>query len=112
MNKKGYTIPELLIVLGVVSLIALVSIVKVSYAFSDINNEEEIKIEDNNLIKKASLSYANTILDQVKSEKNVYISGNDLISKGFLMDDDSYKNLKIKLTYKSDTDQVYSEIVK
>ena len=40
MNKKGYTIPELLIVLGFVTLIAIVSIVKISFAFSDINNSD------------------------------------------------------------------------
>ena len=33
MNKKGYTIPELLIVLGFVTLIAIVSIVKISSVY-------------------------------------------------------------------------------
>ena len=43
MNKKGYTMPELLVVLGFVTVIAIISIIKVSFAFSDINNSEEIK---------------------------------------------------------------------
>ena len=40
-QKNGYTIPELLIVVGAIGVIALVAITKVSFAFSEINNTEE-----------------------------------------------------------------------
>ena len=111
MNKKGYTLPELLVVLGIVTLIAIVSIIKVSFAFSDINNDEEIKKQEEILIKKASLSYSNTIIDRIKDEKVIYISGTDLVDSGFLTNDDSYKNLKIKLSYNEENDQINYELV-
>ena len=41
MKKNGYTIPELLVVIIAVGIIALVSITKVSYAFSEINSTEK-----------------------------------------------------------------------
>ena len=111
MNKKGYTLPELLVVLGIVSLIAIVSIIKISFAFSDINNNDEIKKKEDNLIKKASLAYSNTIIDRIKDEKIVYISGVELIDAGFLIEDTSYKNLKIKLSYNEENDSVNYEVV-
>ena len=111
MNKKGYTIPELLIVLGFVTLIAIVSIVKISFAFSDINNADEIEKQENLLIKNAALSYAKSISDRVKNEKVVYISGEELIENKFLVDENNYKSLKIKLYYNESKDEINYEVV-
>ena len=111
MNKKGYTLPELLVVLGIVSLIAIISIVKISFAYSDINNSDEIEQQEKVLIKKASLSYSNTILDRIKDEKVVYITGKELIESGFLAEDESYKNLKIKLSYNEENEKINYEVV-
>lgn len=111
MNKEGYTLPELLVVLGIVSVIAIFSIVKISFAFSDIDNKEEIKNQEKNLIKKASLLYSNTIIDRIKEEKVIYISGMDLIDSGFLVDEDEYKILKIKLSYDEENKKVKYEVV-
>ena len=102
MKKNGYTLPELLVLLGVVSLIAIISIVKISFAYSDINNADEIK---------ASLSYSNTILDRIKDEKVVYVTGKDLIKAGFLVDDESYNSLKVKLSYNEKKDKINYEVV-
>lgn len=111
MKKNGYTLPELLVLLGVVSLIAIISIVKISFAYSDINNADEIKKQEQTLIKKASLSYSNTILDRIKDEKVVYVTGKELIESGFLTDDESYNSLKIKLSYNEKNDKVKYEVV-
>ena len=111
MKKNGYTLPELLIVLGVVTLIALISIIKISFAYSDINNEEKIKTQEKILIKKASLAYSNTILDRLKDEKVVYVTGKDLMKSGFLAEDESYNSLKVKLSYSSKKDKVNYEVV-
>ena len=111
MKKNGYTLPELLVLLGVVSLIAIISIVKISFAYSDINNADEIKAQEKNLIKKAYLSYSNTILDRIKDEKVVYITGKDLIKAGFLIDDESYNSLKVKLSYNEKKDKINYEVV-
>lgn len=111
MKKNGYTLPELLVLLGVVSLIAIISIVKISFAYSDINNADEIKAQEKTLIKKASLSYSNTILDRIKDEKVVYVTGKDLIKAGFLVDDELYNSLKVKLSYNEKKDKINYEVV-
>lgn len=111
MKKNGYTLPELLIVLAIVSIIAIISIVKVSFAFSDINNEEQIAKEEENLIKRASLSYSNKIIEQIKTEKEVFVSGTELVEAGFLMDSEEYKSLKVKLSYNEEKDTVDYEVV-
>lgn len=111
MNKKGYTMPELLIVLGIVTLVAIISIVKISFAFSDINSNEEIKKQEEILIEKASLGYAKTIESRIKDEKVVYVSGTELIESKFLADEDNYKSLKIKLYYNESNDTINYEIV-
>lgn len=111
MNKKGYTMPELLVVLGVVTLIAIISIVKVSFAFSDINNSEEIEKQEELLIEKASLGYAKTIENRIRDEKVVYVSGTELIESKFLAADDKYKVLKIKLYYSDSNDTINYEVV-
>lgn len=111
MKKNGYTIPELLVVLGIVSIIAIISIVKISFAFSDINNKEEIKNQEKILIEKASLAYSKTIIDRIKDEKVVYVSGADLINAGFLIDEEEYKILKIKLSYEEENDKINYEVV-
>lgn len=111
MKKNGYTLPELLVVLGIVSLIAIISIVKISFAYSDINNTDEIKKQEQTLIKKASLSYSNTILDRIKDEKVVYVTGKELMETGFLANDDSYNNLKVKLYYNEKKDEINYEVV-
>ena len=111
MNKKGYTLTELLVLLGVVSLIAIISIVKISFAFSNIDNKDEIANQEKKLIEKASLLYANTIIDRIKEEKIVYISGNELVESGFLTEDENYSILKIKLSYSEENDKINYEVV-
>jgi type II secretory pathway pseudopilin PulG len=111
MNKKGYTLPELLVLLGVVSVIAIISIVKISFAFSDINNKDEIEKQEETLIEKASMSYANTIIDRIKDEKVVYITGSDLMDAGFLAEDEEYNILKIKLSYDEEQDKINYEVI-
>ena len=111
MNKKGYTMPELLVVLGFVTVIAIISIIKVSFAFSDINNNEEIEKQEELLIEKASLWYAKTIENRIKDEKVVYVSGEELINSKFLTDENEYKNLKIKLYYNETNDEIKYELI-
>ena len=111
MKKNGYTLPELLVLLGVVSLIAVISIVKISFAYSDINNTDEIKTQEKTLIKKASLAYSNTILERIKEEKVVYVTGKELMKSGFLAEDESYNSLKIKLSYNEKKDKINYEVV-
>ncbi len=110
MNSKGYTIPELIIIIVVMGIISLFAINKVSYALED----TEVNMEQTRemiLIKSATV-YANSIIDSLK-EKEAYITGKDLTEAEYLVDDDRiYANEKIKLSYNAETDSVSVEILK
>lgn len=112
LNKKGYTLIELIVLLSVVTLISLVVILKTSFAFKKIDNSDLIKKQEEKLIEKASLAYSNKIKDKIKEEKVVFITGDELVENGFLIKDDVYKALKVKLSYDEKKDSVKYEIVK
>lgn len=109
MKNKGYTIPELLVVIVVVGIFAIVAINKASYAFVDddsINKETEEMI-----LIKTSTAYANSILETLKSD-DIYITGKDIADAGFLVDDDNtYANIKLKLSYNAETNSPVVEIL-
>ncbi|MBE6161450.1 MAG: hypothetical protein E7158_04445 [Firmicutes bacterium] len=111
LDKNGYTLIELIILLAAVSVIALVFIVKTSFAFKEIDNSDEIAKQEKILIKNASLAYSNKIKDKLKDEKVVYVTGDELIESGFLTQDDAYKTLKVKLSYNEEKDKVNYEVV-
>ena len=111
LDKKGYTLIELIILLAAVSIVALVVIVKTSFAFKEIDNSDEIAKQEKTLIKNASLAYSNKIKDKLKDEKVVYVTGDELIDAGFLTKDDMYKTLKVKLSYDEEKDKVNYDVV-
>lgn len=112
MQKKyGYTIPELLIVVGILGLIALVSITKISYAFDTISNEEEKKEEIKNMVELASISYAKTKSEDFKSEKEVYIYAKEVAQAGYLFEKDEYNSMKIKITFDESKNAFQAEVV-
>ena len=112
MNKKGYTLVELLVLLGAVSLIFLVVIIKTSFAFKEIDNSEEIAKTEKSIINKASEAYIKKIEDRIKDEKVVYVSGEEIIKSGLLTDDANNKALKVKYTYDEKTKKIGFEVEK
>ena len=107
--KNGYTIPELIIVILVLGVISILAINKASYAFvNDDTGFETIKL----ILIKSATTYGDSIKEDLKNDKNKYISSNDIINAGFLTDDENiYKNYTIKLTYNENTDSVSAEVV-
>lgn len=110
MKNKGYTIPELIVVLVVVGVFSIIAINKASYAFVDTNEVSEQTEEK--ILVKSSISYGNSIKDTLKVEREKFISASDLVDAGYLMDDDHYKTFKIKLIYQEETDTVSVEVIK
>lgn len=110
MQNKGYTIPELIIVIVVVGIFSLIAINKASYAFVDndaINEETEEMI-----LIKTSTAYANSILETLKTD-DIYVTGQDIVDAGYLVDDDhKLSNIKLKLSYNAEANQVKVEILK
>ena len=110
MNHKGYTIPELLIVIVVVGVFSIVAINKASYAFVDTDTIGE-QTEKMILVKSAT-AYANSIKNELKSDVDRYIVGKDLVDIGYLVDDEHiYTNVKVKLSYHAETDTVSADIL-
>ena len=109
-KKNGYTIPELLIVIGVVGLIAIITMIKVSFAFEEINNTEEITARNHHLVEQASISYAKSKKEEFSKEET-YIYAKEVAAAGFLFEKDEYNVMKVKITYNENDDIFHAEIV-
>ena len=109
MKKNGYTIPELMIVIVVMGLIAIVVINKASFAFTDPN--ETSSQTDEMILKKSDLAYGRKQIESLKMEDQ-YISGKDLIDNDYLIDSENkFSNVKIKLSYNAVEDNISVEIL-
>ena len=109
MQNKGYTIPELIIIIIIVGIFSLVLINKSSNIFVDTNDltEETQKL----ILIKSSTDYANSIIDTLKVEDK-YITGKDLVETEYLVDDENiYSDVKIKLSYDTNTESPKVEIL-
>ena len=109
-NNKGYTIPELIIVGILLGIISIFMINKASYAFVD--TEDTTSETKEMILTKSANAYGNSIKGVLAQEKTKYITSSDLVDAGYLADDEEYKNIKIKLIYKEDTDTISVEFIK
>lgn len=110
MKKNGYTSLELLVVIIVLGIFTMGLIFSTSYAYKDESSENFSQIV--HLIEKQAKLYGET-LSNLKSENNMVITLNDLVTQGYYVADDNEGNvvdprnskntlngIKIKLTYK------------
>ena len=109
MNRKGYTIVELIIVMIIFGIITAITIGTTSYAFKD-NSDEFYKVRVSNIESNAK-RYAMT-LEELKTDGSMVITVNDLVNEGYISPDNdkgdvidprnskaTLNNVKIKLTY-------------
>lgn len=117
MNRKGYTIPELIVVISVLGIISLITLIKTSYAFSD----TVTKHDENNyyLIEKQAEVYGTMNKDIFKDKNEIIILGKDLADAkllpvdedgSILSSDKDLSKVKIKLTLKGDN--ITAKIIK
>lgn len=101
MNNKGYAIKELIILLAIIAVGFGVAITRISFAYQDINNEEEILEEGKNTLKIATEAYIKTHEKDFKKDSENFLYGKDLADDGYLIltEDFDYKDTKIKVTY-------------
>lgn len=110
-QKNGYTIPELLIVVGAIGVIALVAITKVSFAFSEINNTEEQQDRMKSLVEQATISYAKSKMEEFAKSEDTYIFAKEVAASGFLFEKEEYNTMKIKISYNQETKTFQAEVV-
>lgn len=109
-ENRGYTIPELIIVAVVLGLFSVITINKASYAFEDTNEVSEQTVEM--ILVKSATAYGESIKETLETEKTKYISASDLVSAGYLIDDEEYKGIKIKIDYEEETEKISVEVIR
>lgn len=110
MQDKGYTIPELIVVIVIVGLFSIIAINKASYAFID--NEALNEETEEMILIKTSTAYASSIIETLKMD-DIYITGKDLVEAEYLVDDEHiFTNVKLKLSYNEETGSPKVEILK
>ncbi len=111
MNKKGYTFPDIIIVAVLVGLVTLFVFNRASYAFSDVSEIERVAAET--LITKGATEYGKSIIETLKNEQNIYLTGKDLKDAGYLVDDENkMSNMKVEITYSVNNNEVTAKLVK
>lgn len=111
LNKKGYSIKEMVILCSVLAVLFGIGIVKTSYAYEQINKEDEIMaIEEKNLITIAEL-YVKNFKDKFQ-EAETYFYGKELIDNQYLINTDNidFSNTKIKVSRNIETDEYKVEL--
>ena len=109
MNNKGYSVPEMLIVIGILAIITIVVLITTSNSFKD--NDELLYQEKTNLIIHQSELYAKS-LPTLETEGHLIITVSDIVKNGYYVADDDEGNvidprnnkatlngMKIKLSY-------------
>ena len=118
MKNKGYTIPELIVVIAVLGIISIITLIKTSYAFSP-DNEDSILESNYYLIEKQALIYAENNKDKFNEDNELYILAKDLVEAKLLPVDENnnilssekdLSNTKIKITLKND--KITTEVIK
>ena len=84
MKKNGYTIVELLIVIGALGLVVLITLLTTSNALKD-HSDEYYKTKINGIEKMAVLYGKKS--ETLQTEKNMVITVNDLVKEGSLNGD-------------------------
>ena len=120
MKKNGYTLIELIILIGALGVITLLIVPKLSTAFYN-NNVELYQSSLNIYLHSATLYGNNVVKEDVKTNDNYIITIKDLVDVGYVtltdgedildVNGNSMLGIKIKLYYDSSNDSVYAEIL-
>ena len=99
MEKNGYAVKELIILSAILAVVFGIAITRISFAYEEIMDEENVEIERNHYLTVAAEYYAKMHEEEMQEEEN-FIFGSDLIDAGFLNDtgDKEKENAKIKIT--------------
>ena len=113
LNKKGYSIKELLILFAALAIVFAIAISRVSYAYDEIDNSEEMQAAALKHVEEASKIYIHDHKEEFE-EETTYFYGSDLLEANYLTNAGSVdiSNIKIKVTHNKEKDEYEVEIVK
>ncbi len=118
MKNKGYTIPELIIVIAGLGIVFLITIIRTSYAFSNDSNKEVLE-SNYYLIEKQAEVYGEINKDKFNEGGELYILAKDLVKEGLLPLDENnnilsskkdLSNTKIKIILKEN--KITAQVIK
>ncbi len=112
MNKQGYAIKELLILFAVLGIVFTFAITKVSFAYQEVDNEEELLAMKDRSIQIAAEAYVNAHKENFTAEETFFF-GKELVENHYLVDveDQGYNTVKIRVTHPANTEEYHVEIV-
>ena len=121
MEKNGFTIYDILIVVAILAVSALIVIPKVSHALEVNDNKDEVYKEILENYLEIAEKYGNDKKETVKESDGMIISIDDLIKEGYLhtyqdeiidIRDNTTKmnNIKFSLIYNEGEDSVYAQV--
>lgn len=121
MEKNGYTIYDILIIIAALAVSAVIVIPRVSNALEEADNKEVVYKEILNNYLSIAEKYGNDKKEAIKENDGMIISIDDLIKEGYLhtyqeeiidIRDNSTKmnNIKFSLIYNEETDSVYAQV--
>ena len=120
MNKKGYTVVDMVKVIAVLGIMTVFMISKVSYALSDDNSQMyDLEVK---LIETQAKAYGSTKIEELKQNDSI-VTVNSLIKDNYLQADDDSGNIydprdkrktlndvKVSLSYNQDTNEVVAKL--
>ncbi len=111
MNNKGFAVKELIILFSVLAVLFALAITKVSFAFEEVDQEEQLAdLKNSNLLAAANV-YVMMHKD-LFTEAETYFYGSDLVENQYLLDlpEESYNTVRFKVTKVNETDEYKVEI--
>lgn len=112
-KKNGYAIQELIILCAIIGIIFGYSITKISFAYQEASEKENLLEEENNAIKLATEVYIKSHEEEFTKTEETFLFGKDLTDAGYLIQtkDFDYSKTKIKVTYNKETKKYTIEIM-
>lgn len=119
-KKNGYTIVELVVLIGIMGIATLIILPQLSKAFYD--ERDEFYQADIRLYLRQAEKYGEANKEEIKNEEYKVVSIGDLVSAGYIganndgivvdaRDASSMNEVKIKLYYEAEEDKIYAELV-
>lgn len=119
-KKNGYTIVELVVLIGIMGIATLIILPQLSKAFYD--ERDEFYQADIRLYLRQAEKYGEANKEEIKNEEYKVVSIGDLVNAGYIganndgivvdaRDASSMNEVKIKLYYKAEEDKIYAELV-